>query len=132
VVSNFIVRALRGQPITIYGDGSQTRSFCYVDDLIEGVLKFMATPAEVTGPFNLGNPNEISILHLANIILDLTGSGSEIVFTPSLADDPKRRQPDITRAERNLNWQPKVSLREGLQRTIAYFEGFLSDNRSNS
>ncbi|AOY60171.1 UDP-glucuronic acid decarboxylase family protein [Desulfococcus multivorans] len=127
VVSNFIVQALKNEPITIYGDGSQTRSFCYVDDLIEGFVRFMASPDDFTGPVNLGNPNEFTILELARRILDLTGSRSEIVFKDLPADDPRQRQPDIRLARERLGWEPKVPLADGLSRTIAYFEGLLGE-----
>jgi UDP-glucuronate decarboxylase len=122
VVSNFIVQALHGEPITLYGDGSQTRSFCYVDDLIEGFVRFMAAPAGVTGPINLGNPAEFTIRELADLVIDLTGSRSDIVFRPLPQDDPMQRKPDITLAAEHLGWRPVVTLREGLGRTIAYFE----------
>jgi UDP-glucuronate decarboxylase len=122
VVSNFIVQALRGEPITVYGGGSQTRSFCFVDDLIEGLLRLMAAPDEVTGPINLGNPHEVSVLELAEKVIAMTGSRSRIEFRPLPADDPRQRQPDIGAAKRLLDWQPKVALEEGLERTIAYFE----------
>jgi UDP-glucuronate decarboxylase len=122
VVSNFIVQALRGEPITVYGGGSQTRSFCFVDDLIEGLLRLMAAPDEVTGPINLGNPHEVSVLELAEKVIAMTGSRSRIEFRPLPADDPRQRQPDIGAAKRLLDWQPKVVLEEGLERTIAYFE----------
>jgi len=128
VVSNFIVQALQNHPITIYGDGSQTRSFCYVDDLIEGMLRFMATGPEVTGPLNLGNPAECTILELAQTIIDLTGSSSTIVHRPLPQDDPIRRRPDITQAKDLLGWEPRVPLREGLLRTIAYFDGVLREH----
>jgi UDP-glucuronate decarboxylase len=127
VVSNLIVQALKGEDITVYGDGSQTRSFCYVDDLIDGFLKLMNTPAEVTGPINLGNPGEFSIAELAEIVLDLTGSGSKVVYKPLPADDPRQRRPDITLAKEELGWSPKVQLREGLIRTISYFEELLRE-----
>ena len=127
VVSNFIVQALRNQPITIYGDGSQTRSFCYVDDLIEGILRFMASAEDFTGPVNLGNSTEFSILELARQIIDLTGSGSKIIFSPLPADDPKQRRPDISLARERLGWAPRVSLKDGLRYTIAYFEGLLKN-----
>ena len=126
VVSNFIVQALRNQDITIYGDGSQTRSFCYVDDLIEGFLRLMDSPAEVTGPVNIGNPGEFSMLELAEIVIELTGSQSKLVRRPLPQDDPRQRRPDISRARELLDWEPKVQLREGLTRTIAYFEGELT------
>jgi len=119
VISNFIVQALKGEPITVYGDGSQTRSFCYVDDLVEGILRLMQT--NYIGVVNLGNPEEYTVLQLAEIIKELTGSSSQIVFHPLPQDDPKRRQPDISLAKNLLNWEPQVSLREGLKRTIAYF-----------
>ncbi|WP_448192877.1 UDP-glucuronic acid decarboxylase family protein [Azospirillum sp. sgz301742] len=121
VVSNFIVQALKGEPITVYGDGSQTRSFCYVDDLIEGFLRFMETPDEVTGPLNLGNPGEFTILELAEMVIRLTGSKSQIVRRPLPADDPKQRQPDITKARALLDWNPTVPLEVGLEKTIDYF-----------
>jgi UDP-glucuronate decarboxylase len=122
VVSNFIVQALQGKPITIYGDGSQTRSFCYVDDLIEGFLKLMDAPDTVTGPINIGNPGEFTIRQLAEIVIEMTGSRSEIVQMPLPQDDPLQRRPDITKARELLKWQPTIPLREGLARTIAYFE----------
>ncbi len=126
VVSNFIVQALRNEPITIYGDGRQTRSFCYVDDLIELFLRFMASEDGFTGPMNMGNPGEFSILELAEQVIDLTGSGSEIVFKPLPSDDPKQRRPDITLAREKLGWEPSVGLRQGLERTIPYFEALLA------
>jgi UDP-glucuronate decarboxylase len=122
VVSNFIVQALRGKDITIYGDGQQTRSFCYVDDLIEAMIRMMAAPKEETGPVNLGNPVESTIKDIAEMILDLTGSRSRLVFRPLPTDDPKRRRPDIERARALLDWTPQISLREGLAKTIAYFD----------
>lgn len=125
VVSNFIMQALKGKDITVYGDGSQTRSFCYVDDMIDGLIKLMNSPDEFTGPVNLGNPAEFSILELAEIIIELTGSRSKIVFKPLPEDDPKQRQPDIRLATEILRWQPKVPLRDGLERTIAYFREVL-------
>jgi UDP-glucuronate decarboxylase len=121
VVSNFIVQALRNDPITIYGDGSQTRSFCYVDDLIDGLLRMMAQDA-VVGPVNLGNPSEYNMLHLAQLILKLTASKSQVVHLPLPQDDPIQRQPDIQQAKSCLGWEPKVSLEDGLKETIAYFE----------
>ena len=121
VVSNFIVQALRGEDITIYGDGSQTRSFCYVDDLIEGWLRLMAQ-TETVGPMNIGNPTEFTMLQLAELTLKLVGGKSKIVFKSLPADDPKQRRPDITLAQKILKWEPKVQLEEGLQRTIAYFK----------
>ena len=126
VVSNFVVQALQNQDITIFGDGTQTRSFCYVADLVEGLLRMMDTPFDFTGPVNLGNPSEISIQELAKIIIRLTGSRSKLVFHPLPQDDPRRRQPDITLAREKLNWLPQVSLEEGLKKTIAYFESELS------
>ncbi|WP_425567295.1 UDP-glucuronic acid decarboxylase family protein [Sphingomonas rosea] len=122
VVSNFIMQALRGEPITIYGDGSQTRSFCFVDDLIEGFLAFMDAPPEVTGPINLGNPSEFTILELAELTIRLTGSRSQIVRRPLPEDDPRQRQPDISFARETLGWEPRIALEQGLERTIAYFK----------
>ena len=124
VVSNFIVQALRGQPITVYGDGMQTRAFCYVDDLIDGFVKLMAAP-DVTGPFNLGNPVEIPVLALARKVIGLVGSRSEIIFKPLPVDDPMQRCPDISRTKALLDWQPRVPLDVGLARTIAYFDELL-------
>jgi UDP-glucuronate decarboxylase len=126
VVSNFIVQALRGEPLTIYGEGLQTRSFCYADDLIEGFLRLMASPPDVTGPMNLGNPGEFTIRELADLVIELTGSSSTLDFRPLPADDPVQRQPDIGYARRVLGWEPRVPLREGLMRTIAYFDALLS------
>jgi UDP-glucuronate decarboxylase len=126
VVSNFIMQALRGDAITMYGDGGQTRSFCYVDDLIEGFIRLMDSPDEVTGPINLGNPVEFTIRQLADQVIALTGSKSKMEFRPLPADDPKQRQPDITRARDALGWEPKVPLEEGLKKTIAYFDDLLS------
>jgi UDP-glucuronate decarboxylase len=126
VVSNFIVQALRGEPLTLYGDGSQTRSFCYCDDLIEAFTRLMGTPDEVTGPMNLGNPVEFTIRELAELVLELTGSTSQLVWKPLPSDDPKQRQPDIGKARELLQWEPKVPLRAGLRKTIAYFESTLS------
>ncbi len=125
VVSNFIVQALKGEPITIYGDGSQTRSFCYVDDLIEGFIRMMATDRDVTGPINLGNPNEITIKELAQKIIEMTGAKSQLICKSLPADDPKQRKPDITKAKHVLNWAPKVSIEDGLTKTIHYFEKIL-------
>ncbi len=124
VVSNFIMQALRGDPITIYGDGSQTRSFCYVDDLIDGFCRLMDSDRNVTGPINIGNPKEFTIRELAEETVALTGSSSEIISKPLPQDDPKQRQPDITQARETLGWEPKVQLREGLARTIEYFREF--------
>ena len=125
VVSNFIVNALKNKPLTIYGSGNQTRSFCYCDDLIDGMLKMMQTPDEITGPTNLGNPNEFTMIELANLIKELTGSNSNIVFEPLPSDDPKQRQPNISQAERILEWKPKIQLKDGLKKTINYFEKVL-------
>ena len=125
VVSNFIVQALRGEDITLYGDGSQTRAFCYVDDLIEGFVRLMASDDSVTGPVNLGNPHEISVRELAEHVLRLTASRSRLVFQPLPQDDPLQRCPDISLARRTLGWEPKVPLDEGLRRTIAYFSRLL-------
>jgi UDP-glucuronate decarboxylase len=129
VVSNFIVQALKNQPITLYGDGSQTRSFCYVDDLIEAFLRFMDTPDEVIGPMNLGNPGEYSIREMAEIVIAETGSSSTLEYRPLPADDPKCRKPDISQAEKVLGWKPTIGLRDGLRRTIAYFETMLKEGR---
>jgi UDP-glucuronate decarboxylase len=126
VVSNFIVQALKGENITIYGEGSQTRSFCYVDDLIDGFQRLMATPAEVAGPINLGNPNEFTIRELADLVIELTGARSKIVHERLPSDDPKQRRPDISQARETLGWQPRTQLREGLGKTIAYFEALLA------
>lgn len=126
VVSNFIVQALKGEDITMYGTGSQTRSFCYVDDLIEGFVRMMATEKGVTGPINLGNPGEFTMLELAEKVIQLTGSKSKLVFMPLPTDDPKQRQPDITLAKENLGWQPKVNLEDGLKETISYFKKLLN------
>ncbi|MBO6918901.1 MAG: SDR family oxidoreductase [Rhizobiaceae bacterium] len=125
VVSNFIVQALTGQPITIYGDGSQTRSFCYVDDLVDGFIKLMQSDNGVTGPVNLGNPNEFTIKELAEKVIEMTGSGSEIIYKDLPSDDPKKRQPDISKAQRLLDWQPEIQLEHGLQKTIDYFSKIL-------
>ncbi|MDR2468823.1 MAG: SDR family oxidoreductase [Spirochaetaceae bacterium] len=125
VVSNFIMQALRGEDITIYGNGEQTRSFCYVDDLIDAVLLMMDSPAGFSGPVNIGNPGEFSMLELADKVLCLTGSSSKLVFRALPQDDPKQRKPDITLARNELGWSPKISLEDGLKETIAYFRGFL-------
>jgi UDP-glucuronate decarboxylase len=125
VVSNFIVQALRGEPITIYGDGKQTRSFCYVDDLIDGMVRLMDTPPGFTGPVNVGNPHEFTMLELADRVLELTGSARELVFRDPPHDDPKHRQPDISLAVSALGWQPTVELAEGLRRTVDYFRDTL-------
>ena len=126
VVSNFIVQALRGEDITIYGDGSQTRSFCYVDDLIEGFVRMMGTPASVTGPINMGNPVEFTIRELAEMVLRQVGGSSRLVLQPLPQDDPRQRQPDITLARKHLDWAPQVRLEQGLEKTVAYFREFLS------
>ncbi len=126
VVSNFIVQALQGKDITIYGDGQQTRSFCYVDDLIEVMIRMMDSPAEFIGPVNIGNPGEFTMLQLAESILKLSGSKSKLVFEPLPSDDPKQRQPDIALAKSQLGWQPKVALEDGLKETIAYFRQLLA------
>ncbi len=127
VVSNFIVQALLGRDITVFGDGEQTRSFCYVDDLIDGLIRLMNTPDEVIGPINIGNPEEFSILELASLVIELTGSHSHIVRRPRPQDDPRQRRPDISKAHDLLKWSPHTVLREGLIRTIAYFEELLRD-----
>ena len=127
VVSNFIVQALLGRDITVYGEGSQTRSFCYVDDLIEGLVRLMATAVEVTGPVNIGNPTEFTILELAKHIIDLVGSPSRIIHRPLPENDPKQRQPDISRAQDLLGWKPSIALKDGLTRTIAYFDRLLAN-----
>ena len=126
VVSNFIVQALRGEPLTIYGDGTQTRSFCYVDDLIDGLVRLMESIDDVTGPINLGKPGEFTILELAEKVIELSNSNSQIIFEPLPADDPRHRRPDITQARQVLGWEPKVELEEGLEKTIAYFDELLS------
>jgi len=125
VVSNFIVQALKNQDIAVYGDGSQTRSFCYVDDMIEGIIRMMNGPDDFIGPLNLGNPDESSILQLAETIIRLVGSRSKIIFKPLPQDDPLQRQPDITLARKNFDWQPKIDLDEGLKKTIEYFKGIV-------
>jgi UDP-glucuronate decarboxylase len=125
VVSNFIIQALSGADLTVYGKGNQTRSFCYVDDLITGLVKFMNSPDPLIGPINLGNPAEITILELAEKILAMTKSPAKIVFKPLPTDDPIQRQPNITLAKQHFGWEPRVSLDEGLERTIAYFKDLL-------
>jgi UDP-glucuronate decarboxylase len=125
VMPNFILQALRDEPITVYGQGSQTRSFCYVDDLIDGMVRLMNTPNNVTGPVNIGNPTEYTIMQLAELIIELTGSKSQIHFEKLPSDDPKKRQPDITLARSVLGWEPKINLKEGLAKTIQYFKNFL-------
>jgi UDP-glucuronate decarboxylase len=127
VVSNFIVQALKGEDITIYGDGLQTRSFCYVDDLIEGMIRLMDTGDDVTGPINVGNPGEFTMIELAETVLKLTKSKSKLVRLPLPADDPKQRKPDITRARSTLGWEPKVNLEDGLKETISYFRNLLNE-----
>ena len=128
VVSNFILQALQNQDITIYGDGSQTRSFCYRDDLVDGMIRMMNTPDEVTGPVNVGNPGEFTILQLAELVIEITGSKSRIVRRELPADDPKQRRPDITLAEKLLDWRPTTPLREGLKHTVAYFDELLKND----
>jgi UDP-glucuronate decarboxylase len=127
VVSNFVVQALKGESITIYGDGQQTRSFCYVDDLVDGFVRLMNTQDSVTGPMNLGNPGEFTIRELAEKVIDLTGSKSKMIRKPLPADDPMQRKPDITFAKKALGWEPKINLEAGLKRTIAYFENLLRE-----
>jgi len=126
VVSNFIVQALKGEPLTIYGKGNQTRSFCYVDDLIEGFIRLMNTPDDFTGPMNLGNPGEFSILELAEKIIEMTGSKSRMNFKPLPSDDPTQRKPDISLAKKTINWEPEISLEQGLNKTISYFDKLLN------
>jgi UDP-glucuronate decarboxylase len=125
VVSNFVMQALRGEDITLFGDGSQTRSFCYVDDLIEGMLRLMDTPAGFTGPVNIGNPGEFTIRELAELVIEMTGSRSQLINLPLPSDDPTQRKPDISVARRELSWEPTVPLRQGLEQTIAYFRTLL-------
>jgi UDP-glucuronate decarboxylase len=126
VVSNFIVQALKGEDITIYGDGSQTRSFCYVDDLIEGFVRMMGTEAGFTGPINIGNPNEFTMLDLAELVIKTVGGTSKLIFMPLPTDDPKQRQPNITLAIDKLGWRPTVELEDGLSETTAYFRKLLN------
>ena len=131
VISNFIVQALQGEDLTVYGNGGQTRSFCYVDDLIDGLIALMQSADEVVGPINIGNPGEYTILEVAEMVLKLTGGGSKIIFKPLPQDDPTQRQPDITLAKNTLGWEPRVPLQEGLERTVAYFRTLLhTDNRA--
>ena len=125
VVSNFIIQAIKNEPITIYGDGKQTRSFCYCDDLVEGFVRLMNSDESITGPINLGNPGEFTMLELADNILKLTNSSSELIYEPLPEDDPKQRRPDISLAKEQLNWSPKIDLNEGLKKTISYFENLL-------
>lgn len=132
VVSNFIVQALRGEPLTLYGDGTQTRAFCYVDDLIEGLVRLMGTEDEITGPMNLGNPAEFSMRELADEVLALTGSRSEVAFEPLPADDPTRRRPNIDYAAAQIDWEPMTPLRKGLEQTIAYFDELLRSEPATS
>jgi UDP-glucuronate decarboxylase len=129
VVSNFIVQALQNQDITVYGDGSQTRSFCYVDDLVEGLMRLMGTPEDVTGPINLGNPNEFTIKQLALSVIELTNSSSRIEYKTLPTDDPKQRQPNIQKAMELLDWKPTIQLKDGLKQTIAYFDRLLREER---
>ena len=132
VVSNFIIQALSSQDITIYGDGNQTRSFCYVDDLVEGLIRLMETSGKVTGPVNLGNPAEFTIRELADLVIDLTGSSSKIISRPLPEDDPRQRCPDITKARELLAWKPVVGLRDGLLKTISYFDRLLTLDKASS
>jgi UDP-glucuronate decarboxylase len=129
VVSNFVMQALRNEPITLYGDGRQTRSFCFVEDLVDGLIRLMESEEALTGPINLGNPNEVTMIELATLILELTGSRSSIQHRPLPPDDPRQRRPDIARAQSDLGWKPVTPLREGLEKTIAYFDDLL--RRSN-
>ena len=129
VVSNFIVQALKGRPLTIYGDGSQTRSFCYVDDLVDGLIRLMNAPSEITGPINLGHDGEVTMTELAKQILEITGSKSEIEFKPLPQDDPRKRQPDLSLAREKLHYQPKIHLKDGLARTIDYFDNLMKRGR---
>jgi len=126
VVSNFIVQALKNKDITVYGDGGQTRSFCYVDDLVDGLIRLMESKSEIVGPINLGNPSEFTIRQLAEIVIDLTGSASKIIHRPLPQDDPKQRQPDISKAQELLGWQPVLPLADGLTKTVAYFDELLT------
>ena len=132
VVSNFIMQALQNQPITIYGDGQQTRSFCYVSDLVDGLMRLMNSDPKVIGPINLGNPGEFTIRELAELVIEMTGSKSKLVRKPLPQDDPKQRQPDIAKAKKLLGWQPRVKLRDGLAKTIPYFEGLIRGSRRKS
>jgi UDP-glucuronate decarboxylase len=132
VVSNFIVQALRGEPITVYGEGLQTRSFCFVDDLVEGLQRFMEAEPGLPGPVNIGNPMEFTVRELATTVIQLTGSSSKLSFAPLPSDDPLQRKPDISLANRVLGWQPRVQLEEGLRRTIAYFDTLLSGEQAGA
>ena len=132
VVSNFIVQALQNQPITVYGDGSQTRSFCFVEDLIEAIIRFMNTSEEITGPMNLGNPDEFTISKLAGAVIELTGSRSKIVYESLPDDDHTQRKPDIALAREKLGWTPSTGLEDGLKKTIGYFEALLSEAKPSS
>jgi UDP-glucuronate decarboxylase len=129
VVSNFIIQALLGEDLRIYGDGSQTRSFCFVDDLVDALIRLMRTDNHVTGPINVGNPGEFTILELANIVIELVGSKSKIVHLERPEDDPRQRKPDISKAAEVLGWAPKVELREGLKRTVGYFHPIVKGER---
>ena len=126
LISNFVAQALRGEPVTLYGEGTQTRSFCYVDDLIDGLVRLMETGDDVTGPVNIGNPNEFSMVELAQLVIEKVDTAAGTVFAPLPSDDPRQRQPDIKRARTLLKWEPCVSLAEGLERTIEYFKQKLS------
>ena len=130
VVSSFIVQALTGRDITIFGDGTQSRSFCYVDDLIDGFLRLMNSPSDVNGPVNMGNPNEFTIAELANAVIEVTGASSKVVYKPLPHDDPRQRRPNISLAAQKLGWTPQVQLREGLEKTVAYFDELLSSGRA--
>lgn len=132
VVSNFVVQALKGEDITVFGDGGQTRSFCYVDDLVEAMMRMMETSADVTGPINIGNPSEFSILELAEKVIELTGSRSKIIRLPLPQDDPKQRRPDITKAKQILDWKPTIRLEEGLKKTISYFDALLAQKSATT
>lgn len=132
VISNFIVQALKGEDITIYGDGKQTRSFCYVDDLIEGMIRMMNSKSGFTGPVNIGNPGEFTMLQLANLIIELTGSKSKIVYEPLPQDDPMQRKPDIELAKQKLGWEPTIPLEEGLKKTIMYFKSKLQEENETT
>ncbi len=126
VVSNFIVQSLRGDPVSVYGDGTQTRSFCYIDDLVEALIRFSNCNNKITGPMNLGNPIELTMLTLAQKIIDMTGSKSKIRFFPLPSDDPLKRRPDISMAKNTINWEPKIGIEQGLQQTIYYFDHLMS------